>query len=91
MAKRRLSPRTKAALKRRLAEHGDRVFNKVSRSRAGVRCGTSPRGAHNRVCLSTHTIPGMKCGLNRITKLYGCAISGRAVRGPSRKAGRRNY
>lgn len=74
-----------------LKRSADEVFNKVasreSRRKANLNCGTSPRGSKNRVCVSTHTIPGMKCGLNRITKLYGCAVSSKE--GPRRRRKRK--
>lgn len=66
-----------------LKKAAPKVFRKVERSRAQMRCGTSPRGARNRVCVSTHTIPGMSCGLNKVTGLYGCAVS--ASEKPRRK------
>lgn len=72
----------------RLKAHAREAFQTVARTRGGMKCGTSPRGAKNRVCLATHAVPGMKCGRNPINGLYACSEK-RGGGGRRRKKGRR--
>lgn len=60
----------------------------VNRSPGHIKCGKSPRGRHNRVCLSARgPIPGMACGYNPVNKMWACATSSKAAR--ARAAARR--
>ena len=71
-----------------LREHAAEAFEKVARSRYGMKCGKSPRGAKAQVCLSVGEIPGWKCGYNRINKLFAC-VQGKGARKRTSRKGRR--
>jgi hypothetical protein len=58
-----------------LRRYAPKAYDRVARA-GGMKCGKSPRGAKKRVCIATDPIPGMKCGLNRINKLYACVAVG---------------
>lgn len=63
-----------------LRESGPKVFHKVASSKGQVRCKRSTRGAKNMACMSvwdmSKTYPDMRCGYNKITRLYACAQKG---------------
>lgn len=63
--------------KANLTKSAHKAYDKVAR-RGGATCGVSTRGGRNRVCLSTDPLPGMKCGFNKINRLWGCAQRGHA-------------
>lgn len=76
----------------RLRRFAPKAFNKVAATRGGERCGTSKRGGRNRVCLAVAPIPGWKCGLNPINKLYACVKpTGWAAQSRGRKRAIRGY